>query len=45
MTAPLHALGFEALADQAVMVKRLAVSVRQPQPAVLPALRQPLLAA
>jgi hypothetical protein len=38
MTAPLHALGFEALADQAVMVKRLAVNVRQPQPAVLPAL-------
>lgn len=38
MTAPLHALGFEALADQAVMVKRLAVSVRQSQPAVLPAL-------
>ncbi len=38
MTAPLRALGFEALADQAVMVKRLVVSLRQPQPAVLPAL-------
>jgi len=38
MTAPLHDLGFEALTDQAVMVKRLAVSVRQLQPAILPAL-------
>ncbi|MBE3100216.1 MAG: hypothetical protein IMZ44_24105 [Planctomycetes bacterium] len=38
MTAPLNDLGFEALADQAVMVKRLAVSLRQSQPAVLPAL-------
>jgi hypothetical protein len=42
MTAPLHALGFEALTDQAVMVKRLAVSVRQPQLAVLPALEASL---
>jgi hypothetical protein len=37
MTAPLHTLGFEAVTDQAVMVKRLAVSLRQPQLAVLPA--------
>jgi hypothetical protein len=42
MTAPLHALGFEALADQAVMVKRLAVSIRQPQLAVLPSLEASL---
>ena len=38
MTAPLHDLGFEARADQAVMVKRLAVSLRQVQPALMPAL-------
>lgn len=38
MTAPLHALGFEAAADQAVMVKRLVVSLREPHPVVLPAL-------
>jgi hypothetical protein len=38
MTAPLHELGFEARADQAVMVKRLAVNLRQAQPALLPAL-------
>lgn len=38
MTAPLHDLGFEALADQAVMVKRLAVSLRQPQLALIPSL-------
>lgn len=38
MTAPLHDLGFEARADQAVMVKRLAVSLRQLQPALMPAL-------
>lgn len=38
MTAPLHDLGFEALADQAVMVKRLAVSLRQPQPVLIPAM-------
>lgn len=42
MTAPLHTLGFEALTDQAVMVKRLAVSIRQPQLAVLPALEASL---
>jgi hypothetical protein len=42
MTAPLHTLGFEALADQAVMVKRLAVSIRQPQLAVLPSLEASL---
>lgn len=42
MTAPLHALGFEALTDQAVMVKRLAVSIRQPQLAVLPSLEASL---
>ena len=38
MTAPLHDLGFEARADQAVMVKRLAVSLRQAHPALMPAL-------
>jgi len=38
MTAPLHDLGFEARADQAVMVKRLAVNLRQMQPALMPAL-------
>ena len=38
MTAPLHDLGFEARADQAVMVKRLAVNLRQLQPALMPAL-------
>lgn len=38
MTAPLQDLGFEALADQAVMVKRLAISIRQSHPAVLPTL-------
>jgi hypothetical protein len=38
MTAPLHELGFQARADQAVMVKRLAVSLRQVQPALMPAL-------
>jgi hypothetical protein len=42
MTTPLHALGFEALTDQAVMVKRLAVSIRQPQLAVLPSLEASL---
>ena len=38
MTSPLHDLGFEARADQAVMVKRLAVTLRQAQPALMPAL-------
>jgi len=38
MTAPLHDLGFEARADQAVMVKRLVVNLRQMQPALMPAL-------
>lgn len=38
MATPLHDLGFEALVDQAVMVKRLAVGVRRLQPAILPAL-------
>jgi hypothetical protein len=38
MTAPLHDLGFEVRADQAVMVKRLAVNLRQMQPALMPAL-------
>jgi hypothetical protein len=42
MTPPLQTLGFEVLTDQAVMVKRLAVSVRQPQLAVLPALEASL---
>jgi hypothetical protein len=42
MTAPLHTLGFETLTDQAVMVKRLAVSIRQPQLAVLPSLEASL---
>jgi hypothetical protein len=42
MTTPLHTLGFEALTDQAVMVKRLAVSLRQPVLAVLPSLEATL---
>jgi len=38
LSSPLEGLGFETCLDQAVMVKRLAVSIRQPAAAPIPSL-------